>query len=130
MRTNMAPIYATLKLAYFVENLYEILRKKYTNNIKTEFIRRWTRCWDDCFIFWKYSWGSIINLHNLLQNLHPKIKSPIKHNFKDITFLDNLIKNQNGQIILDVYHKPQIPNNITIWEAQKQLKFRLLNPSR
>ena len=27
---------------------------------------------DDCFIFWKCSWGDINELHNLLQNLHPK----------------------------------------------------------
>ena len=48
----------------------------------------------------------IKDLHNVLQNLHPKIKFTIKHNSKEQQFLDIIIKNQNGQIIIDIYHKP------------------------
>ena len=72
MGTKMAPTYATL--TYLEENLYEIIDKKYSNNIKEEFTKSWERYLDDCFIFWKCPWGDINELHNLLQNLHPKIK--------------------------------------------------------
>ena len=44
-------------------------------------------------------------LHNLLPNLHPEINITLKNSFKELPFLDILIKNQNGQIIIDIYHK-------------------------
>ena len=31
---------------------------KYNENIKTNFIKSWKTYLDDCFIFWKYSWGN------------------------------------------------------------------------
>ena len=49
MGTKMAPAYATLTLAYLEENLYEIIGKKYGNDIKEEFTKSWKRNWDDCF---------------------------------------------------------------------------------
>ena len=48
--------------------------------------------------------AKINDIHNLLQNLHPKIKFAIEHNF--LPFLNIFIKYQNGQIITDIYHKP------------------------
>ena len=39
MGTKMAPTYATLTLAYLKENLYEIIGKKYSNDIKEEFTK-------------------------------------------------------------------------------------------
>ena len=39
MGTKMAPIYATLTQAYLEENLYEIIGKKYSNDIKEEFTK-------------------------------------------------------------------------------------------
>ena len=106
MGIRKAPTYTALTLAYLEENIYEIIGKNYCQNIKTEFIRSWKRYLDDCFIFLKSLWGNINNLYNLLQNLHPKMKSIMKHSVKELPFLDILIKNQNGQIITDFYHKP------------------------
>ena len=60
----MAPTYATLSLAYLEENLYEIIGKKYSNDIKGEFTNSWKRYLDDCFIFWKCPRGDINELHN------------------------------------------------------------------
>ena len=54
----------------------------------------------------KCSWGSIKNLYGIFQNLHPKIKFPIEHNFQEVTFLNNVIKNQNSQIITYINPKP------------------------
>ena len=50
--------------------------------------------------------GDVNELHNLLQNLHPKIKFTMEHSSKELSFLDILIKNINGQVITDIYHKP------------------------
>ena len=86
--------------------------KTYNNNIKTEFIRSWKCYRDDCLIFWKCPWEDINNLHNLLQNLHPKITFIIEHSFKELPFLDMLIRNWNDQIIIDIY--PQTPKNTSI----------------
>ena len=56
MGTKMAPTYFTLTLAYLEENLYEIVGKKLSNDIKEDFTKSWKRYLDDCFIFWKYPW--------------------------------------------------------------------------
>ena len=88
----MAPTYTTLTLVYLKENLYEIIGKKYGNLIKEDFTKSWKRYLDDCFIFWKYPWGDINELHDLLQNLHPKIKFTVEHNLKELPFLYILIK--------------------------------------
>ena len=61
---------------------------------------------NDWFIFLKYFWGNINDLHNLLLNLHTKIKFTIECDFKEPPYLVFLIKNQNSQIITDIYHKP------------------------
>ena len=92
MGTKMAPIYATLTLAHLQENLYEIIYKKYGNDIKEEFVKSWKRYLDDCFIFWEWPWGDINELHNLLQNLHPKIEFTMEHSSKELPFLDILIR--------------------------------------
>ena len=102
----MAPTYATLTLAYLEENLYEIIGKKNDNDIKEDFTKSWKRYLGDCFLFWKYLWVDIYELHDLLQNLYPKIKFTMKHSLKELPFLDILIKNVHDQIITDIYHKP------------------------
>ena len=61
--------------------------------------------------------GDINELYELLQNLHPKIKLTMEHSLKELLFLDILIKNVNGQIITDIYHKPTEPNNTSTSEA-------------
>ena len=83
----MVPTYATLTLAYLEENLYEIIGKKYGNDIEEEFTKSWKRYLDDCFIFWKYPRGDINRLHNLQQNLHHKIKFTMGHSSKELPFI-------------------------------------------
>ena len=116
MGTKMATTYATLTLAYLEENLYEMIDKKYGNDIKEDFTKSWKRYLDDCLIFWKYPWGDINELHDLLQNLHPKIKFIMEHSLKELPFLDILIKNVNGKIIIYIYDKPT--------DTQQHLYFR------
>ena len=93
----------------------------YGNDIKKEFTKSWKRYLDDCFIFWKCPWEDINELYNLLQNQHPKMKFTIKHNSKELPFLDILIKNINGQIITHIYHKPT--------DTQQYLHFKSHPPN-
>ena len=65
MGTRMAPTYTTLTLAYLEENLYEIIGKKYGNDIKEKFTKTRKIYLDDWFIFWKLSWGDINELPNI-----------------------------------------------------------------
>ena len=92
MGTKMEPTIATLTLAYLKENPYEIIGKKYGNDIKEDFTKSWKRYLDDCFIFWKPPWQDINELHELLQNLHPKIKFTMEHSLEEPPFLDILVK--------------------------------------
>ena len=120
MGTKMALTYAILTLAYLEENLYEIIGKKYGNDVKGEFTKSWKKYFYDCFILLKCPWGGINELHNLRQNLNPKIKFTIEHISKERPFLDTLIKNVNGRIIIDIYHKPT--------DIQQYLKFNSHHP--
>ena len=116
MGTKMVQTYATLTLAYLEENLYEIIDKKYKNNIKEDFTKSWKRYLDDCFIFWKYPRGDINELHDLLQNLHPKIKFTGEHSLKELSFLDILIKNVNGKSSQISTTNQHTPNNTSTSE--------------
>ena len=51
MGTKMAPTYATLTLVYLEENVYKLIGKKYSNDIKEDFTKSWKTYLDDCFIF-------------------------------------------------------------------------------
>ena len=119
MGTKMAPTYAILTLAYLEENLYENVSKKYSNDIKW-FTKSRKRYLDDCFIFWKCPSRDIKELHNLLQNLHPKMKFTMEHSLKELPLLDILIKRVNSQIITDIYHKPT--------DTQQYLHFKSHHP--
>ena len=86
METKMAPTYATLTLTYLEENLYEIIGKKYGNDIKKEFTMEKIFGW--LLNNLEIPMGDINELHNLLQNQHLKIKFTMEHSSKELPFLD------------------------------------------
>ena len=45
----------------------------------------------------------------------------MEHSFKELPFLDILIKNENGQIIIDIYYKPT--------DTQQYLHLKSHNPN-
>ena len=47
----------------------------------------------------------ILSYITFFQNLQPKIKLAMKHIFKELTILDILIENQNGQIYTEKPHR-------------------------
>ena len=50
--------------------------------------------------------GTSTNCSNYYKTYTPKIKFTMEHSLKELPFLDILIKNVNGKIITDIYHKP------------------------
>ena len=120
MGTKMAPVYATLTLGFLEEQLYEEIENAHNLEFRTLFEQSWKRYLDDCFIFWKKSWGDINELHLLLQNLHPNIKFTMESNENEIPFLDILIKKSQNKIITDLYHKPT--------DTQQYLHFKSHHP--
>ena len=66
MGTKMAPTYDTRILTFLEENLFEILGKKYNENMKREFTKSCKRYLDDCFIVWNCIWGNFNDLYNIL----------------------------------------------------------------
>jgi hypothetical protein len=105
MGTKMAPTYANLTLAYLEETLYTKLKDKYTDTFSEYFEKAWKRYLDDCFIIWDNSVDNINSLHIELNNLHPKLKFTMEQSETEISFLDITLKQENGNIITDIYHK-------------------------
>ena len=101
MGTKMATTYTTLALAYLEENLYEIIGKKYSNDIKEE-LSNYGR---DIWMIASYS-GNAHKETSMNYTTYYKIKFTMEHSLRALPFfLDILIKNVIGQIITDIYHK-------------------------
>ena len=74
MGTKMAPSYATLVMGYLEKQLYARLLEIYGLTETEEFIRTFKRFLDDCFLLWNKPCRNLNELHQILNNLHPKIK--------------------------------------------------------
>ena len=121
MGTRMAPVYATLTLAYLEEILYENIESKYGENFKKDFIQAWKRYLDDCFILWKNNWGNFEDIFTMLQGLHTNIEFTMERSTEKIPFLDILvIKDPDGTLTTDIYRKST--------DAQRYLHFKSHHP--
>ena len=106
MGTKFAPVYATLVIGYLEEKLYKQIHEKYGSQYAEEFIHNWKRFLDDCFIPWTKSKSDLLELNNLLNNLHPDIKFTMEYSNVQQPFLDVLVKRENTKIETDIYYKP------------------------
>ena len=106
MANEIASTHATLTLAYLEENLYEIIGKKYSSNIKREFTKSWKRYFVDCFMFRNCSWETLTNYITDSKTYTLKWNWIWNTALKNYPFLDILKQNENGQILADIYQKP------------------------
>ena len=106
MGTKMAPTYATQILAYLKEYLYEIIVQKYSNNKKREFTRSWKRYLEIVSYSGNAYRKTFTNYTSYSQTYIFRIKFTMERSSKELPFLDILIKNENSQIITDIYQKP------------------------
>ena len=52
----------------------------------------------------------------------------MEHSFKELPFLDILIKNQNAQIITDIYHKPTDTQQYNLLKSHHPQKLHKIHP--
>lgn len=106
MRTKVAPTYATLIVGYLEQKLYHKIEEMYGEEFRSEFINRWKRFLDDCFIIWNRSKSELETLHNALNCLHPDINFTMEFHKTQLPFLDVLVKKVDTSIETDIYYKP------------------------
>ena len=111
MGTKFAPVYATLTIGYLEKNLYQEINKLFGNDFGTYCMTNWKRFLDDCFGPWTKSSEDLATLHTTLTNLHKDITFTLQYNNKEQSFLDVLVKHNEGKIETDIFIKKQIENS-------------------
>ena len=86
MGTKCAPVYPTLVMAYLELELYKKIEQNFGRDIRNKFEKDWGRYLDDCFINWDTNISPIQELHNILNNLHPRIKFTMEYDQKEMNF--------------------------------------------
>ena len=106
MGTKFAPVYATLVMGYLEETLYEKIKIRFGHEFGNEFIQNWKRFLDDCFIPWIKSSSELLELKDILNNLHADITFTMEYSNEQQPFLDVLVKWVGTKIETDIYYKP------------------------
>ena len=106
MGTKVAPIYATLVLAYLEEKLYNQAEQEFDQDFRIYLEDNFKRFLDDCFIIFTKTEEELKRFHSLLNTLHPSIKFTIDKSRTRLSFLDTQVTNQNGTLLTDIYYKP------------------------
>ena len=105
MATKFAPIYATLATAYLEEKLYAKVNIEFGEEFTNYFQRYREKFLDDCFIPWTRSETDLNKVHDILNSLHPDIKFTKEFSNEEQSFLDVMVKNENGHIETGIYYK-------------------------
>ena len=105
MGTKFAPVYATLVMGYLEETLYEKIKIRFGHEFGNEFIQNWKRFLDDCFIPWIKSSSELLELKDILNNLHADITFTMEYSNEQQPFLDVLVKQVGTKIETDIYYK-------------------------
>lgn len=121
MGTKVAPTYATLVMGYLENKMYESLKQSFDEEFSTYIKQNWKRFLDDCFIFWTKSKEDLHKFHCEINKLNESIKFTMETDEKQLPFLDILIKNDNNNIITDLYSKET--------DTHQYLNFRSCHPS-
>ena len=102
MGTRVAPSYANIFMSQFEE------KHVYTYRLKP---LAWYRYIDDVFCIWQHGDIELNNFVEHLNNTHDTIKFSMETSKVEISFLDTMVKLDNGEIITDLYCKPTDRNN-------------------
>ena len=124
--TKCAPVYATLVMVYLEPQLYKKIEQNFGRDIRNKFEKDWGRYLDYCFINWDTNISPIQELHNILNNLHPRIKCTMEYDQKEMNFLDINLKVKGKKIITDIYYKSTDTHNHVPF-LSKHPKHTLIN---
>ena len=92
MGTKCAPVCASLVMAYLELQLYQKIEQNFGRYIRNKFEKDWGRYLDDCFINWDTNISPTQELHNIMNNLHPRIKFTMEYDQKEMIFLISTCK--------------------------------------
>ena len=101
MGSKIAPIYATLVLAYVEEKMYKQCEKEFDSYFRKYLEANFKRFLDDCFLIFTRTEEQLIIFYYLLNSLiynREKQDPP--------SFLDFILTNENGKLQTDIYYKP------------------------
>ena len=82
------------------------IKIRFGHEFGNEFIQNWKRFLDDCFIPWIKSSSELLELKDILNNLHADITFTMEYSNEQQPFLDVLIKRVGTKIETDIYYKP------------------------
>ena len=120
MGTKMAPTYATLVMGYLEKRLYNCY-EEVCGTAETElFIKLFKRFLDDCCLLWNKSKKHLMNFHQLLNSLQPKIKFTMEQSTDNLPFLDILLYKEGNKLYTDIYYKGT--------DTHQYLDFRSCHP--
>jgi hypothetical protein len=108
MGTKVAPSYANLTLAYLEEEiLYPRIERVFGITAASYFKESYNRFLDDCFLIWKNSLGSAVNINNCLNDMHQNLSYTMETSKNNkIDFLDLTIEiNKEFEIETDIHYK-------------------------
>ena len=106
MGTIFAPTYATLSMGCFEIKLYSVFIFKY-GELLAEYINdNWNRFLDDFSTVLRSSQISPEELLLTLNSINPSIQFTTEYSKDQIPFLDILIKTNENDIWMHLYHKP------------------------
>ena len=102
MGMRVAPSYANIFVSQFEEKYV------YTYRLKP---LAWYRYIDDVFCIWQHGDSELKNVVEHLNNTHDTIKFSMETSKVEISFLDSMVKLENGKIVRDLYCNPTDRNN-------------------
>ena len=103
--TTVAPIYATLTMAYLEKILMEKLKNIYSSDIVDYIYNNWLRFLDDCFLPWNKNFGDIQVFIDVLNSLDIDINFTFDMNDNEISFLNVLVYKGENRLLCDVFYK-------------------------
>ena len=103
MGTKFAPVYVTLVMGYLEETLIEKIKIRFGHEFWNEFVQNWKRFLDDCFVPWIKSRSELLDLKDILNNLHTDITFTMEYSNVQQPFIDVLVKRVGTKIETDIY---------------------------
>ena len=103
--TTVAPIYATLTMAYLETILMDKLKNTYNSGVIEYIHENWLRFLDDCFLPWNKKFGNIQIFIDILNSLDNNINFTFEMNEQKISFLNVTVYKGENNLMCDIFYK-------------------------
>ena len=103
--TTVAPIYATLTMAYLEKILLDKLKNTYSSGVIEYISENWLRFLDDCFLPWNKKFGNIQIFIDILNSLNNDINFTFEMDEQRISFLNVTVYKGENNLMCDIFYK-------------------------